>query len=310
MNSCKDYFGIPADSHAFEMKHSIFALPALLRPAFYLALASQSTFSVHDDLLAFPQFEVNFSDEYLLESQAQERLNKNAQVDDDASANLAQYQPAESRLMSDGEKTEEIKLEYQSMILDNQRYLCSIPQVTKPSPHQPSATNETLSKLEEEKELARATDRGWELLSGMQGDCVYFISGWWSYRFCYNDGVRQFHQLPPSRGVPVFPPMEDPAIEGFTLGRYRGVESGAASDKQEARNEVGGSDVDAYEKGDAKTTTALGELVQRGESRYLVQRLEGGTKCDLTGRDRKIEVQVPHLPRLPPTRPPTNNSLV
>ena len=38
-----------------------------------------------------------------------------------------------------------------------------------------------------------------------------------------------------------------------------------------------------------------GELVQRGENRYLVQRLGGGTKCDLTGKERKTEVQVSHL---------------
>ncbi|TKA65467.1 hypothetical protein B0A55_09283, partial [Friedmanniomyces simplex] len=39
------------------------------------------------------------------------------------------------------------------------------------------------------------------------------------------------------------------------------------------------------------TYRGRGELVQRGESRYLVQRLGGGTTCDLTGKERRIEVQ-------------------
>jgi protein OS-9 len=40
--------------------------------------------------------------------------------------------------------------------------------------------------------------------------------------------------------------------------------------------------------------------VHHGESRYLVQRLSGGTKCDLTGRDRRVEVQF-HCNTQPPT---------
>jgi len=45
----------------------------------------------------------------------------------------------------------------------------------------------------------------------------------------------------------------------------------------------------------------LSKLETKGSTRYMVQRLSGGTECDLTGRERKIEVQVrspfptPHL---------------
>ena len=41
-----------------------------------------------------------------------------------------------------------------------------------------------------------------------------------------------------------------------------------------------------------RKSAETGELVERGESRYLVQRLEGGTVCDLTGKPRRVEVQV------------------
>lgn len=269
------------------MKHSIFALPALLRPAALLALASANTFNVQDDLLAYPQFEVKFPDEYVLEAQAHSRLQRSPHTVDEASE-LESYQRRHGQTNTNDDESEENGVEYEYMLLDNQPYLCTIPNVKI----EPPAENDTLSKAEEAKELARATDRGWELLSGMSGNCVYFISGWWSYKFCYDEGVRQFHQLPPSRGVPIFPPVEDPGVEGFTLGMYKksveGDESVGEMD-DERRSDVS---VANKKKDGSQAIARSGELVQRGESRYLVQRLEGGTKCDLNGRERRIEVQV------------------
>ncbi|KAK4545742.1 hypothetical protein LTR36_002696 [Oleoguttula mirabilis] len=287
------------------MKHFL-ALPALLRTSLLLASASVSSFSVHDDLLAFPQYEVKFTDAYVSELDAQARLHSN----DEAPAQVEQYRPQPTPDSDDDDGSnkipadEQAKLEHEYMVLDNQRYLCSIPQVAKPAAHDASTRNDTLTKHEEAKELARATDRGWELLAGMQGNCVYFISGWWSYRFCYAQGVKQFHQLAPNRGVPVYPPVEDPSVEGFELGNFvpaasdgREKGSGDVEGDDEAvakgKEQEGDSAVDVSE-GAAKAKqrpSGYGELVQRGESRYLVQRMAGGTTCDLTGKERRIEVQ-------------------
>ena len=278
------------------MKHSIFALPALLRPALLLAAASQNTFSVQDDLLAFPQFEVKFSEDFVSESQAQSRLKSNEQLlqskDDAPPSEIEHYRQVEGRAGNDGKREDEGRREHEYMVLDGQPYLCSVPQVSKPA--EKSNVNDTSSKAEEEKELARATDRGWELLAGMQGNCVYYISGWWSYRFCYGEGVRQFHQLPPSRGVPVYPPMEDPGVEGYTLGKYNKTQKQEDGTKKEGQqsNEVQSVLDESGLAAKKKSSSGYGELVQRGENRYLVQRLEGGTKCDLTNRERKVEVQV------------------
>ena len=257
------------------MRNSIFALPALLRPALLLAAASPTTFSVQDDLLAFPQYEVQFSEDYLSESQAHERLHRNNK------ASLDSAVAAQVALGSSKGDDEDEGVEYEQMVLDGQRYLCSIPHVT--IAEDAANVNETQTRMEEAKELQRATDRGWELLSGMEGNCVFFISGWWSYKFCYNDGVRQFHQLPPSKGVPQYPPIEDPGVEGFTLGTYSSHEE--KTQFQEAES----SSTDVAHK---STPFASTELVSRGDTRYLVQRLDGGTKCDLTGKDRRVEVQV------------------
>lgn len=281
------------------MKH-FFALPALLRSAALLAAASQHTFSPNDDLLAFPQYEIRFQDEWISEEAAQSRLSSNHKLHiqqqndgdslrDPPPSQIDHYrQKHGSSDEKDGHEVEE--LEYENLVLDGQRWLCSVPKVKNAV--EGLGVNETQSRAEEEKELARATDRGWELLSGMQGNCVFFISGWWSYRFCYNQGVKQFHQLPPSRGVPVYPPMEDPGVPGFMLGTY----DKKLDDDDTPKDDKWDGEVSLeMREGAKRLRSGHGELVQRGETRYLVQKLGGGTVCDLTGKERKIEVQVRNL---------------
>jgi protein OS-9 len=177
------------------------------------------------------------------------------------------------------------------MTLHGRRYLCGIPRI--PEDKEDANGGNATSADELEKELVRASDRGWELLKGMQGNCLYFMSGWWSYSFCYNEGVRQFHPLPPGRGVPYNPPVEDPTVPGFELGMYK-------SQKEKSRRKTGDllddgtvdSKADAAGQKKDRAETGLAKLETKGEVRYLVQKLNGGSICDLTGKDRKVEVQV------------------
>jgi hypothetical protein len=161
------------------------------------------------------------------------------------------------------------------MLLEGQRYLCSIPQVDNEDKNQTNGA-ESASEEDERREIARATDRGLELLREMEGKCMYYISGWWSYSFCYKKQIKQFHALPSGPGVPNYPPIEDSATHSFVLGRFP-----SSGDDEDLEG-------NAEHK---KTTTGVAELQTKGGSRYLVLRLRGGTKCDLTGKDRKIEVQ-------------------
>lgn len=274
------------------MKHFL-ALPALLRTAALLASASQNSFSVHDDLLAFPQYEVKFVDEWTGEQEAEARLASNDRLRSEKKVDQTQLQHQKPLGKEDGdddgkEKREgEVQYEHERMVIEGQPWLCRIPLVKRAEPG--LGVNDTLSKADEEKELARANERGWELISAMQGDCVYFISGWWSYRFCYGQGIKQFHQLPPSRGVPVYPPIEDPGVPGYMLGTYEKRIDDDDSTNDEKWEHQSALDVS---EGAKRKHGKHGELVQRGESRYLVQKLGGGTICDLTGKERKIEVQV------------------
>ena len=190
---------------------------------------------------------------------------------------------------------------YEPVVLDGRRYLCSIPILPDEEPQNSTVSAEE-AKAEEEKELMRAKDRGWELLEGMEGNCIYYLSGWWSYSFCYKDEVRQFHQLPPSRGVPIYPPVEDTSVKSFILGRFQGGNKEEREERKTLGVEQGSRELD--DEGNKKEEKGLDlpRLETKGSSRYMVQRLSFGTECDLTGKDRKIEVQVsrrPDDPRLP-----------
>ena len=169
------------------------------------------------------------------------------------------------------------------MILDGRPYLCSIPHVPPPSQN---TTTHAQAAAEEAAELVRATDRGYDLLKSMSGSCLYFISGWWSYSFCYNTHVKQFHQLPPGKGTPIFPPVEDPATPSYVLGKFGEVRNKFAIDGTGGDKEAGLPP----EHGEEGKTT---EIQAKGtpSSRYLSQKLSGGTTCDLTGSPRRVEIQ-------------------
>ncbi|KAL8700330.1 MAG: hypothetical protein Q9201_005500, partial [Fulgogasparrea decipioides] len=171
------------------------------------------------------------------------------------------------------------------MILKDRPYLCQIPSVSIPLQND---TAKAKDKAEEAAEIARATDRGWELLKEMEGNCMYFISGWWSYSFCYNTDVKQFHQLPPGKGAPIFPPMEDPSTPSYILGRFEKNQHPPSDRKPNPRIDP---PKDASASSPPNHRTLNTQLRAKGDLRYLVQTLSGGTTCDLTGRDRKIEVQ-------------------
>lgn len=157
---------------------------------------------------------------------------------------------------------------YEEMLLEDRRLLCQIPRVRTEDYN--TTKDKGNNKAEEQKELARATDRGLELLRELEGKCMYYFSGWWSYSFCYQKQIKQFHALPAGRGIPHYPPIEDTETHSFILGRFIGNKG------EEAKESV---------------KTDVAELHTKGGSRYLVQHLGGGTKCDLTGRERKVEVQ-------------------
>ncbi|KAF9699527.1 hypothetical protein EKO04_002541 [Ascochyta lentis] len=276
---------------------NFWALPAVLR----LALANQHAFSVFDDLLAFPQYEVAWPDTFILEDDATALLSHQTPTllssSSTATPNSQQTQElSKHKQPFAGSSTADDALPhtYEAVVLQGQRYLCSIPMIPDEVPQNDTTTAEE-AKAEEEKELVRATDRGWELLEGMRGSCIYYLSGWWSYSFCYKDEVKQFHQLPPSRGVPIYPPVEDTSVHSFVLGRFS---KGDKRKKDDARKMLGSEqgsknafDDEGNVSDEEEKALETPRLESKGSSRYMVQRLSDGTECDLTGKPRKIDVQ-------------------
>lgn len=186
----------------------------------------------------------------------------------------------------------EVSEEYEIMNIPPSRYLCTVP-VLAPPPA-PNQTATELAKAEEARELARAKARGWELMSGLDHQCLYYISGWWSYKFCYGQNVVQFHALP--SGVKGGLPTRDPNSQEYTLGRVEDlVEPGKKKGgKKQHENTVLQKEVNGQQHpvdGLPSPAPPNTELQVKGDQRFLVQRMEGGTICDLTGRERTIEIQ-------------------
>lgn len=245
------------------------------------------------------QYEVQWPDTFVVEGDATSLLSHHASPSASSKAPVSQETQDLSKhtqpMTEDPPLDDALEETYEAVVLDGQRYLCSIPTIPEEVPQNNTASAEQ-AKADEEKELARAADRGWQLLEGMRGNCIYYISGWWSYSFCYTDEVKQFHQLPPSRGVPMYPPVEDTSVLSYILGRYPKEEK---AKKGYSRKTLGSEENDEEsfdDEGNKQEKEEKGlqipRLETKGSSRYMVQRLSGGTVCDLTGKPRKIDVQV------------------
>lgn len=216
-------------------------------------LASERRFDVKDDIYAFPQYDVSFSGSYILE--------------DDAVTLLENSQ----NYVEDG-----VSLSYEYLMGNGRPYLCAIPKIEL-------TINETDddSRQEPEHDLVAAASRGWQLLKDMEGqECLFYTTGWWSYKFCYNSEVKQYHGVQPSGSKNMWPPVEDPNTPAYILGNYK------SANKKKAATEEG-------------KEPKPGDLQTQSETTFLVQNLDGGTPCDLTGKPRKIEVQYHCSPGTP-----------
>ncbi|QSZ37562.1 hypothetical protein DSL72_008660 [Monilinia vaccinii-corymbosi] len=255
-------------------------------------LASQSVFSVHDDLFAFPQYEVVFSDSFISEQEADSIINHPSSATPDVLQSLdAQSIQSSQHPIQENPTDHEpdpSKHTHELMWLRGEAHLCKIPIISLPPRNE---TSEAEARAAEQNELARATDRGWELLEALEGNCLYFVSGWWSYSFCYNNEITQFHQLPAQSGNPQHPPQADPSAQEYVLGRAK------ASSKSTSKEDEWGNQIEPH-TARKPGNQPRSELQVKGDTRYLVQKMEGGTICDLTGKPRQIEVQFhcnPHV---------------
>lgn len=194
----------------------------------------------------------------------------------DVSVNSQDFFPGKN------EDEEVHEFDYELITLRDQPYLCSVPIIQRATGNETEEKVSEADETESQKELAKAAVTGRELLSGMQGNqCLFYSTGWWTYSFCYNQQVRQFHALSPGQtGGRVWPPQEDPTTPAFVLGKVDDSTKQPGTPDQNSQHSVST------------------ELQTKAETSYLVQQLEGGTPCDLTGKNRKIEVEYHCNPQL------------
>ena len=253
------------------------------------------------------QYEVEFSESFIPDREAEVQLQaQNSRHRDTYSSDVSKslYSRAPTN-----EDTQEARSNLERLVLHSRPYLCRIPFVSSDVESESNSTADASEAEKQQQELMRASSHGWELLSGMQGHCLYYSAGWWVYSFCYNDVIKQFHPLPPGRpGVPIYPPVEDPGVASFTLGKFK-KSHGQSSNPSKRRDELDQLTSDAsgeatqQQKSNmpplASDTDLSTALQTRGETNFLVQKLNEGTTCDLTGRDRRVEVQFHCNPASP-----------
>ncbi|KAK3315672.1 glucosidase II beta subunit-like protein-domain-containing protein [Apodospora peruviana] len=279
-------------------------LNLVLLASLQLCRARQPAFSPFEDVLAHPQFEVVFSESYIREAEAlaliesagapnptyeaefSSQTDPGSNVRESAAAD-AGGQRSQIDANDDDPDSPEISETFEIINTPPFRYLCSIPVIAPPPALNRTATE--LAKAEEARELSRASAAGWELMRGLEGHCLYFMSGWWSYSFCYGKQIVQFHALPATKnGLP----ERDPDSQEYVLGTTYNAQQQSQTPGRRGQKQPPPEDNAPAAEGQARSAVPPNtELQVKGDQRYLVQRLDGGTICDLTRRPRTIEIQ-------------------
>ncbi|KAJ2683946.1 Protein OS-9, partial [Coemansia sp. RSA 1285] len=172
------------------------------------------------------------------------------------------------------------------------KLLCKIPRVIetqeeeKEESSKDGAGEEEMSRTERRKAIAR----GVELLDPLKSDCITYVSEYWSFEYCHNMHVRQFHRSAPDRNGRVL------EVE-YRLGDYASRKPVGATTTAAAKEDDGALDSAAVAHGtgssvpdgvDAALTTRISAI---GRTRFLTQVWGGGTLCDITRQPRQVEVQ-------------------
>ncbi|KAJ2144225.1 Protein OS-9 [Coemansia sp. RSA 678] len=143
------------------------------------------------------------------------------------------------------------------------KFLCQIPRVTR------NATTAEPAAIESDDEAKQKNEetitRGLELLQPLRANCITHTTGWWTFEYCHNRLVRQYHRMAPdSHGHAA-------EIE-YRLGEYSHRKHRSISAAQEP----------------VEHATQIRRI---GRKQFLTQVWAGGTLCDITRQPREVEVQ-------------------
>jgi len=165
-----------------------------------------------------------------------------------------------------------------------ERFLCDLP--TPPD----SDEDETPLLSPEEQALINqeGVNRGVATLNSKKDKCIAAKVGWWTYKFCYNKKVTQFHMPTPDEDV-----KEETPITEFVLGNFAhplpvsSVLSAGEEDEIESFVEL---------KENVNPNNRIATVKTTPNRNVLVQRWGGGTPCDLNKQLRSIEIHYRCFP--------------
>ncbi|CAH7666384.1 hypothetical protein BY996DRAFT_4638817 [Phakopsora pachyrhizi] len=179
----------------------------------------------------------------------------------------------------------------------------------------PTGQDDSQNREEKREKMEReGLKRGLELISALKDRCIFTRLGWFTYSFCYGKGeIRQFHAvMVPGHNLPYEDPNQDVYILGFHVDHPHNPHHQArldgtlpASSAHAAEGELTSLGKNRFKYSSGPTmglsdvlredsvlrSEDFGEDEEFGQKMYLVQRWEGGTICDMTGKPRSVEVQ-------------------
>ncbi|KAG5439820.1 hypothetical protein PCANB_000102 [Pneumocystis canis] len=148
-------------------------------------------FSVHDDILGRPRYQIKFKDIPISTQIANNRLLNN--------------------------NTYNNHLEHDILKMNNDKYLCTTPKIQDELlDHE--ETPEV--KAKKENETKKALDNGLKLISPLENNCIYYLEGWWMYVLCYNRYVKQFHSKDWDGSQKSLRTLENQSENYYLLGRF------------------------------------------------------------------------------------------
>ncbi|KAI9617443.1 hypothetical protein KEM48_004896 [Puccinia striiformis f. sp. tritici PST-130] len=195
-----------------------------------------------------------------------------------------------------------------------QAFLCALPAIPSLAPpsiiastsKSPAALPDLPSPETETEDLDRKKDRqkieqdglknGLNLISSLKERCIYTRMGWFTYSFCYGKGeIKQFHAIMvPGFNYPQEDPTQDVYVLGFHLDHPQNPDHQAKIEGTLPAPSISageGSISDVLRDESVIKTSIEKEEEEFQQKRYLVQRWDGGTTCDMTGKPRSVEVQ-------------------
>ncbi|KAF9901889.1 Protein OS-9 [Linnemannia zychae] len=236
---------------------------------------------VYNDLLAHPQYDVQFLKEVIPASSVPSRPNRHRRQSMQRQAQI------ETTKTEGQDREQETIHESPSTVvmtdMEGMRWSCMIPPKLV---HEVKATPK-LTPQEAKEEERRSIQRGLELLDHLSGTCLTMSRDYWTYEYCHKKSIRQYHAVPKNNQW--VPESEDST---YVLALYQSGTTNAQG--QPANNEAALQQRSSSSSvGSAITTT---ELEVSNDRKYLVQQWEHGDLCDLTQLPRKVEVQFQCAP--------------